>query len=60
MTKLVKIAVRNLARYRRRTLLTASLIAIGVIAVIVFGATAGAFKGLIISCICSSTTPTRM
>jgi putative ABC transport system permease protein len=48
MTKLVKIAVRNLARYRRRTLLTASLIAIGVIAVIVFGATAGAFKGLII------------
>jgi putative ABC transport system permease protein len=48
MTKLVKIALRNLARYGRRTLLTASLIAIGVIAVIVFNATAGAFKGLIV------------
>jgi putative ABC transport system permease protein len=48
MTKLLKIAIRNLARYRRRTLLTASLIAIGVIAVVVFGATAGAFKGLIV------------
>jgi putative ABC transport system permease protein len=48
MTKLVRIAVRNLARYGRRTLLTASLIAIGVIAVIVFGAGAGAFKGLIV------------
>ena len=48
MTKLIKIAVRNLARYRRRTLLTASLIAIGVIAVVVFGAAAGAFKGLMV------------
>ena len=48
MTKLIMIAVRNLARYRRRTLLTASLIAIGVMAVIVFGAAAGAFKGLIV------------
>ncbi|HEX9565678.1 MAG TPA: FtsX-like permease family protein [Gemmatimonadaceae bacterium] len=46
--KLIQIAVRNLARYGRRTLLTASLIAIGVIAVIVFGAGAGAFKGLIV------------
>jgi putative ABC transport system permease protein len=48
MTKLVQIALRNLARYRRRTLLTASLIAIGVIAVVVFGTAAGAFKGLMI------------
>ena len=48
MMKLIQIAVRNLARYGRRTLLTASLIAIGVIAVIVFGAGAGAFKGLIV------------
>jgi len=48
MMKLVQIAIRNLARYGRRTLLTASLIAIGVIAVIVFGAGAGAFKGLIV------------
>ena len=48
MTRLVKIAVRNLARYRRRSLLTASLIAIGVIAVVVFEAAAGAFTGLMI------------
>jgi putative ABC transport system permease protein len=46
--KLVKIAVRNLTRYRRRTLLTASLIAMGVIAVVVFGAAAGAFKAMMI------------
>lgn len=48
MTTLIKIAIRNLARYRRRTLLTASLVAVGVIAVIVFSAAAGAFKGLIV------------
>jgi putative ABC transport system permease protein len=48
MTKLIKIAVRNLTRYRRRTALTASLIAIGVIAVVVFGAAAGAFKGIMV------------
>lgn len=48
MKTLIKIAVRNLARYRRRSLLTASLIAIGVIAVVVFGAAAGAFKGLMV------------
>jgi putative ABC transport system permease protein len=48
MKTLVKIAVRNLARYRRRSLLTASLIAIGVVAVVVFGSAAGAFKGLMV------------
>jgi putative ABC transport system permease protein len=48
MTKLLKIAIRNLARYRRRSLLTASLIAIGVIAVVVFEAAAGAFTGLMV------------
>jgi len=48
MTKLMKIAVRNLARYRRRSLLTASLIAVGVVAVVVFEAAAGAFTGLMI------------
>jgi len=35
MRTLIKIAIRNLTRYRRRSLLTASLIAIGVIAVVV-------------------------
>jgi putative ABC transport system permease protein len=48
MTTLLKIAVRNLTRYRRRSLLTASLIAIGVIAVVVFEAAAGAFTGLMV------------
>jgi len=48
MTTIVKIAFRNLVRYRRRSLLTASLIAIGVMAVIVFGASAGAFRSLIV------------
>lgn len=48
MNTVIKIAVRNLARYRRRSLLTASLIAIGVIAVVVFSAAAGAFKGLMV------------
>jgi putative ABC transport system permease protein len=48
MTKLLKIAVRNLARYRRRSLLTASLIAVGVVAVVVFEAAAGAFTGLMV------------
>jgi len=48
MSTLVKIAVRNLARYRRRSLLTASLIAIGVIAVVVFQAASAAFTGLMV------------
>ncbi|RPI53319.1 MAG: ABC transporter permease, partial [Acidobacteria bacterium] len=48
MTTLIKIAVRNLTRYRRRSLLTASLIAIGVIAVVVFEAASGAFTSLMI------------
>jgi putative ABC transport system permease protein len=48
MGKLVKIALRNLLRYKRRTLLTASLIAVGVIGVVVFGAVAGAFKGMMV------------
>jgi len=49
MSKLVKIALRNLVRYKRRTILTASLIAVGIIGVIVFGALAGAFKGMMVS-----------
>ncbi len=49
MGNLFKIAIRNLLRYRRRTLLTASLVAIGVIFVLVFVATSGSFKNMIIS-----------
>jgi hypothetical protein len=48
MSTLLTIAIRNLARYRRRSLLTASLIAIGVVAVVLFGAAADAFKGLMV------------
>lgn len=48
MHNLFKIALRNLMRYRRRTILTASLIAIGVIFVLVFVSVSGSFKNMII------------
>lgn len=48
MRNMIKIAVRNLFRYKRRTLLTSSLIAFGVIIVIVFGALAISFKNQMI------------
>lgn len=44
MNNVIIIAVRNLFRYKRRTFLTSSLIAFGVILVIVFGGLAMAFK----------------
>ncbi len=48
MLKLIKIAIRNLLRYKRRTLLTTSLIAIGITFVLVFISASGAFKNLMI------------
>jgi len=48
MRNLFKIAIRNLMRYKRRTLLTASLVAIGVVFVLVFVAASGSFKNMII------------
>jgi putative ABC transport system permease protein len=48
MLKLFKIAIRNLIRYRRRTLMTASLITIGVVFVLVFVSIAGSFKAMMI------------
>ena len=54
MSKLFKIAVRNLIRYKRRTLLTSSLIAIGVLFVLVFIAVSGSFKNLMIGQITDS------
>jgi putative ABC transport system permease protein len=54
MHNLFKIAIRNLMRYKRRTLLTASLIAIGVIFVLVFVSVSGSFKNMIISQITGS------
>lgn len=49
MGNLFKLAIRNLLRYKRRTLLTTSLIAIGVIFVLVFVAVTGSFKAMMIA-----------
>ncbi|MBN1225461.1 MAG: ABC transporter permease [Deltaproteobacteria bacterium] len=54
MFDLFKIAVRNLIRYKRRTFLTASLIAIGVLFVLIFISVSGSFKNLIIGQITDS------
>ena len=48
MGNLFKIALRNLRRYRRRTILTSSLITIGVIFVLVFVGVSGSFKNMMI------------
>lgn len=44
MSNILKISYRNLKRHLRRTLLTASLITIGVIFVLIYTALAGSFK----------------
>ena len=54
MGNLFKIAVRNLFRYKRRTLLTVSLIAIGVIFVLGYISISGSFKNMIIAQITGS------
>ncbi len=54
MANLIKIAVRNLFRYKRRTLLTLSLIVIGVLFVTGFVAITGSFKGMMIGQITDS------
>ncbi|MHB8773400.1 MAG: ABC transporter permease [Syntrophales bacterium] len=54
MGNLFKIAIRNLLRYKRRTLLTASLITVGVVFVLVFVAVAGSFKNMMVSQITDS------
>ncbi|MBI4767958.1 MAG: ABC transporter permease [Deltaproteobacteria bacterium] len=46
MRNLFKIAIRNLLRYKRRTILTASLIAFGVIFVLLFVGVTGSFKSM--------------
>jgi len=48
MANLAKIAARNLFRYKRRTLLTLSLIVIGVLFVTGFVAVTGSFKSMMI------------
>jgi putative ABC transport system permease protein len=54
MGNLVKIAGRNLVRYKRRTLLTLSLIVIGVLFVAGFVAVTGSFKTMMIGQITDS------
>jgi putative ABC transport system permease protein len=54
MLKVLELAARNLARYWRRTLLTAGLIILGVVAVLLFVAVSGSFKGLIVGQITDS------
>src|SRR5882724_6953759 len=54
MRNLCNIALRNLRRYTRRSLLTISLIAFGVMFVLVFVAVTGSFKQLIITQITDS------
>ena len=54
MGNLFKIAIRNLFRYKRRTLLTASLITVGVVFVLAFIAVSGTFKNMMISQITDS------
>lgn len=54
MGNLFKIAMRNLLRYKRRTLLTASLITIGVVFVFVFLSVSGSFKKMMIGQITDS------
>jgi putative ABC transport system permease protein len=54
MGNLFKIALRNLLRYKRRTLLTTSLIIIGVVFVLGYISIAGSFKNMMIGQITDS------
>jgi putative ABC transport system permease protein len=48
MFNVLKIALRNLARFGRRTLLTSSLITLGIVGVLLFTAVTGSFKSIMI------------
>ena len=54
MFKIIKLAAKNLMRYRRRTLLTSLLITIGIMAVLLFVALSGSFRSLMIGQITDS------
>jgi putative ABC transport system permease protein len=54
MGNLFKIAVRNLLRYKRRTMLTSSLVTLGVVFVLLFVSVSGSFKKMMISQITDS------
>ena len=54
MIKVMRLALRNLLRYKRRTLLTGLLIGVGVVAVIVFVGLSSSFKHAVVSQITDS------
>ncbi|KAB2891080.1 MAG: ABC transporter permease [Desulfobulbaceae bacterium] len=54
MLKILKIAARNLRRYKRRTVLTSSLVTFGVLAVLLFVSVSGSFKNMMIGQITDS------
>lgn len=54
MISTLKLAMRNLLRYQRRTLLTALLITLGVVALLLFVAAAGSFKQTMVGSITDS------
>lgn len=54
MVNVFKLATRNLLRYHRRTALTASLITLGIVAVLLFVALSGSFKALMVGQITDS------
>jgi len=54
MLNIFKIGWRNLLRYKRRTLLTSTLISLGVMAVLLFVSVSGSFKSLMIGQITDS------
>lgn len=54
MLNIFKLAIRNLRRYKRRTLLTSVLITLGVVAVLLFVSVSGSFKAMMIGQITDS------
>ena len=54
MKNIFKIAIRNLQRYKRRTLLTSLLIILGVVMVVVFSGISKSFKEMMIGTITDS------
>lgn len=54
MIKILRLALKNLLRYKRRTLLTGLLIAVGMVAVVVFTGLTGAFKSAVVGQITDS------
>ena len=54
VVNVLKIAWRNLLRYQRRTILTAFLITVGIVAVLLFIALAGSFKSMMVGQITDS------